>query len=56
MEAKYLKVEELEKELKQGKLDSLYLLYGDEKFLLEKVLKKIHSLFGKTINGILPSS
>ena len=50
MEAKYLKVEELEKELKQGKLDSLYLLYGDEKFLLEKVLKKINSLFGKTIN------
>ena len=47
-----MKVEELEKELKQGKLDSLYLLYGDEKFLLEKVLKKIHSLFGKTINGI----
>jgi DNA polymerase III delta subunit len=49
---KNLKVEDLEKELKQGKLNSLYLLYGEEKFLLENSLKKIKSLFGETLKGI----
>ena len=49
---KNLKVEELEKELKSEKLSSLYLLYGDEKFLLENSLKKIKSLFGECLKGI----
>ena len=39
-----LKVEDLEKELKNGNLNSLYLLYGEEKFLLENSLKKIKNL------------
>lgn len=47
-----LRVEELEKELKNGNLGSLYLLYGEERFLLENSLKKIKSLFGETLKGI----
>ena len=47
-----MKVEDLEKDLKQGILKSLYLLYGEEKFLLESSLKKIKNLFGETLKGI----
>ncbi len=47
-----MKLEDLEKELKQRKLDSLYLLYGEERFLLESCLKKIKNLFGETLKGI----
>ena len=47
-----MKVEDLEKDLKQGNLKSLYLLYGEEKFLLESSLKKIKNLFGETLKGI----
>ena len=47
-----MKVEELEKELNKKELNSIYLLYGEERFLLESSLKKIINLFGKTINGI----
>ena len=47
-----MKLEDLEKRLKKGILDSLYLLYGEEKYLLECNLKKIINLFGKTIKGI----
>ncbi len=47
-----MKVEDLEKDLKQGNLNSLYLLYGEEQFLLENCLKKIKSLFGETLKGI----
>ena len=47
-----LSIENLEKELKSGKLQSLYLLYGEELFLLETCLKKIKSLFGECIKGI----
>ena len=43
---------ELEKELKEGKFNSLYLLYGEEIFLLESNLKKIKKLFGEMIPGI----
>lgn len=45
-------IENLEKELKEGKLNSLYLLYGEELFLLESSLKKIKTLFGECIKGI----
>lgn len=45
--------EELEKKLKNSnQLDSIYLLYGEELYLLEHVLKKIHSIFGEEIKGI----
>lgn len=47
-----LSIENLEKELKSEKLQSLYLLYGEELFLLETSLKKIKSIFGETIKGI----
>ena len=45
-------IQELEKELKEGKLNSLYLLYGEERFLLESNVKKIKKLFGETVSGI----
>ena len=45
-------IDNLEKELKQGKLNSLYLLYGEELFLVENSLKKIRKLFGETVKGI----
>ena len=44
-----MKQEELERRLKEGKLDSLYLIYGEEIFLLEASLKKIKNLFGEKI-------
>ena len=45
-------IENLEKELNSKKLNSLYLLYGEELFLLESNLKKIKSIFGECIKGI----
>ena len=45
-------IEILEKELREGKLNSLYFLYGEELFLLENNLKKIKTLFGECIKGI----
>ena len=47
-----LKIEELEKELKDGILASIYLLFGEETFLLETNLKRIKRLFGETVKGI----
>lgn len=47
-----LSIENFEKELKSNNLKSLYLLYGEEMFLLETSLKKIKALFGNTIKGI----
>ena len=47
-----ISIENLEKELKMGKLQNLYLLYGEELFLLETSLKKIKNLFGECIKGI----
>lgn len=45
-------IEDLEKKLKSGILDSIYLLYGEEEYLLETCVKKIKKLFGELINGI----
>ena len=45
-------IENLEKELNSKKLNSLYLLYGEELFLLESNLKKIKNLFGECVKGI----
>ena len=47
-----MKIEELEKRLKNGTVDSLYLLYGEEKYLLENSIKRIKKIFGELINGI----
>ena len=45
-------IENLEKELKNNQIQSLYLLYGEELFLLESCLKKIKKIFGECIKGI----
>ncbi len=45
-------IENLEKEIKEGKLKSIYLLYGEELYLLENNLKRIKKEFGKCIKGI----
>lgn len=47
-----LSLENLEKDLKLGKLNSIYLLYGEETFLLESCLKKIKNNFGERKAGI----
>ncbi len=39
----------LEKELKEEKLNFIYVLYGEETYLLETALKKIKKLFGEII-------
>lgn len=45
-------INSLENNLKAGKLDCMYLLYGDETFLLDSSVKKIKKIFGDMINGI----
>ena len=41
--------EELEKELKEEKLNSVYVLYGEETYLLETAVKKIKKTFGEKV-------
>lgn len=45
-------VEDLEKELKTEHLRNLYLLYGEEEYLLQNSVKKIKKIFGELVNGI----
>lgn len=45
-------IQDLEKELKSNILEGVYLLYGEETFLLESSLKKMKKLFGELILGI----
>jgi len=45
-------IDNLENELNQGNLNSLYLLYGEEEYLLETSVKKIKKLFGENLLGI----
>ena len=47
-----LKIEELEKQLNQGNSQGIYLLYGEETFLLDQQLKKIKKNFGELVKGI----
>lgn len=47
-----MKIEDLEKNLNCNQLSPLYLLYGEERYLLESNLKKIKKIFGEIINGI----
>lgn len=42
-------IQELEKELKANIIDGIYLLYGEETFLLESSLKKLKKLFGELV-------
>ena len=43
---------ELEKNLKEEKLNSIYLLYGEETYLLDTAVKKIKKIFGEKVVGI----
>ena len=45
-------VNQLEKELKDGNLSSIYLLYGKETYLLENSVKKIKKIFGNLVDGL----
>ena len=47
-----IKIEELEKQLQNKKIESIYLLYGEEQYLLEQCAKKIRGIFGECIKGI----
>lgn len=44
--------EKLEQELKQGKLNSMYLFYGKEEYMLDTSVRKIKKLFGNMLLGI----
>lgn len=43
---------ELEKKLNEQKLSSMYLFWGEEKYILDNCVKKINKLFGETVKGI----
>ena len=45
-------INQLEKELKENKLSSIYLLYGQERYLLDNVVKKIKKSFGNLVDGL----
>ena len=47
-----MSIEDLEKELNSQKLQTLYLFYGEELFLLDSAVKKIKALFGEMVKGI----
>ena len=42
----------LEKELNSGKLKSLYLICGEEEYLIDKAIKKIKKCFGELLEGM----
>ncbi|MBO5478299.1 MAG: hypothetical protein J6A04_01010 [Clostridia bacterium] len=45
-------VEELEKKLKNEELESIYLFYGEETYLMDTCVKRIKKLFGELVKGI----
>ncbi len=47
-----IKYEMLEKELNQAELKAIYLLYGNEKYLIDGIIKKIKNKFGELVQGI----
>lgn len=51
---KVMEIDKLEEELnnQEKQIGGIYLLYGEETFLLEAMYKKIRSKFGEIINGI----
>ena len=46
------KPEDLEKKIKTEELSFIYLLYGEETYLIENIVKKIKTRFGEMISGI----
>ena len=47
-----LKIEELEKQINEQELKGIYLLYGEEMFLLQQQLNTIKKKFGEVVKGI----
>ena len=47
-----LKVEEIEKKVNQVTVKGIYLLYGEETFLLEQQVTKMKKIFGELVKGI----
>lgn len=45
-------VKDLENEVKLGKVEGIYLLYGEETYLIEMLIKKVKKTFPKLIAGI----
>lgn len=47
-----IKYDVLEKELNEGKLRSIYLFYGEERYLIDTIFKKLKKQFGEILQGI----
>lgn len=47
-----IKYDVLEKEISTGQLRSVYLFFGDEKYLIDNLVKKIKKKFGDLVQGI----
>lgn len=47
-----ISIVDLEKKLNEQKLSSMYLFWGEEKYILDNCVKKIIKLFGETVKGI----
>ena len=47
-----MNVNQLDKEIKNGELGGIYILYGEEEYLLENTVKKMIKAFGETVKGI----
>ena len=45
-------ISDLDKSIKDGKLNSIYVFYGEETYLIEEYVKKIKKAFGELSNGI----
>ena len=45
-------ISDLDKSIKEGKLNSIYVFYGEETYLIEEYVKKIKKAFGELSNGI----
>ena len=44
-----MNVNQLDKEIKNGELGGIYILYGEEEYLLENTVKKMIKAFGETV-------
>ena len=47
-----IKIEELENQINKKQIKGIYLLYGEETFLLEQQVEKIKRIFGEKVKGI----
>ena len=47
-----IKIEELENQINKKQIEGIYLLYGEETFLLDQQVAKIKKIFGEKVKGI----